>query len=219
MTDIRELPSAKILLWNPRLRDVECAIVDDFGKWLEGLVDYLTGTMYEHNGVGLAAPQIGVFKRVAVIQLIEDRTRPPFVMINPAIINSAGKTYLSEGCLSLPGGYANQRVPRAYTVKVAFQDISGKSQEMEVSGDMARSVQHEVDHLFGKFFIDHLSSLKREMVIAKYRKAVRGKDPDELDLKYRKDFEGIGSTLVPAIDLKRDKPAMPALPIVEEILR
>lgn len=206
---IRDLPAAKILLWSPKVRGVACGVVEEFGKELEELVDYMTGTMYEHNGVGLAAPQIAVFKRVAVIQLVEDRSRPPFVMVNPAILNTAGKVSGSEGCLSLPGGYAGQRVPRALTVKVSFQDITGRTQEMEVSGPMARAIQHEVDHLHGNFFIDHLSSLKREMVIRKYYEAVRRTNLTDLYKKYRKDFTGFDSKLEPNVELTVSRPAGP----------
>lgn len=163
-------PAAKILLYSTKIVGRECAVVEEFGKPLEELVNVLRYTMYDHRGVGLAAPQIGVFKRLAIVQLVEDRTRPPFVMVNPAIVNTAGVQTDWEGCLSLPGNGTRQRVTRPFFVKVVYQDISGKTEQMEVKGMMARAIQHECDHLQGKFFIDHLSQLKRGIVLKHYRK-------------------------------------------------
>lgn len=171
---IEEMPSAKVLLWSRAIHGRECEIVTDFGKQLEELVDVLRFTMYDHKGVGLAAPQIGVFKKVAVIQIVEDRTRPPFVMVNPVIVNTAGTSTEWEGCLSLPGNGTRQRVERPHFAKVVFQDITGKQETLEMSGMMARAVQHECDHLEGRFFIDHLSRLKRDIVLRNYRKCSHG---------------------------------------------
>lgn len=201
---LKALPSAKVLLWSKPVCGVECEVVTEFDEQLERLVDVLTGTMYDHKGIGLAAPQIGVFKRVAVIQLVEERARPPFVMVNPAIVTSAGTHTEWEGCLSLPGNGTRQRVTRPFFVKVIFQDIHGQSQALEEKGLMARAIQHEVDHLHGRFFIDQVSKLKRDIVLRNYAKA------QYHDMgKYRHDFSVPGEyenaiKPVPAKPLVRD---------------
>ena len=191
-------PTAKILLWSKGLK-YRSRIVEDFGPDLERLVDYLTGTMYEHNGVGLAAPQIGCFVRVAVVQLIEDRTRPPLILVNPTIVNSAGNCVEWEGCLSVPGDRTRARIARAHFLKVLFQDITGASQELECAGMMARAVAHEVDHLDGKFYFDHISALKRDVIVGHYRGAVKKKDPEDLlrSFMYTCPFEN--SVAIPAV--------------------
>ena len=185
---LKVLPSAKIVLWSKAVRGIECAIVEEFDEKLNELVDVLTGTMYAHSGIGLAAPQVGVFKRVAVVQLVEDRKRPPFVMVNPAIVNSGGTHTEWEACLSLPGNGTRQRVTRPFFIKVVYQDINGQMQSLEANGLMARAIQHEVDHLAGEFFIDRVSRMRRDIVLRNYRKA-KYHDMN----KYRREFEVTGS--------------------------
>lgn len=202
---IKCLPSAKVLLWSKPVRGIQCAVVEEFDERLNDLVDVLTGTMYSHKGIGLAAPQIGVFRRVAVIQLVEERQRPPFVMVNPAIVNACGTQTEWEACLSLPGNGTRQRVARPFFVKVTFQDINGQMQNLEFSGLMARAIQHEIDHLSGEFFIDRVSSMRRNMVLNNYHKA-KHHDMN----KYRREFELQGSyvpVLVPKSRQMVDAPA------------
>lgn len=199
----RTYPEAKIVLYQPKLYQVDCEVVTDFGEWIDELVDVMRGTMYAHNGVGLAAPQVGVFKRIAIVQLVEDRTKPPFVMINPAIVNTASSDVAREGCLSIPGNYTRHPVRRASRIKVAFQDVVGKTQQLELSGMMARAVQHEVDHLDGKFFIHRISGLKRDMVLRNYKKHFELVQQTALMCAYRIDFDVKESKFVPTDDPKK----------------
>ena len=128
--------------------------------------------MYRAPGIGLAAPQVGVGLRLVVVDLQRDEQRSPMVLVNPEVVAaSAEEAVREEGCLSLPGHYAD--VSRPARVKVRYHDLSGARQEVEAEGLLAACLQHEVDHLDGVLFVDHLSPLKRNMIlrrIAKERK-------------------------------------------------
>ena len=138
--------------------------VTDFGPELERLVEDMAETMYAAPGVGLAAPQIGVSKRIFFIDVAtgDDQPSDLRVFINPEIIELVGTLIFEEGCLSFPG--VHEEVKRAERVSVRAQDITGAFFELEADGLLAVAIQHENDHLNGELMIDHLSLLKRRMV-------------------------------------------------------
>jgi peptide deformylase len=145
---------------------------------LRRLVDDMFETMYEAPGIGLAAVQIGVPKRVIVMDLAKkDDPKEPRVFVNPQVLwRSDEKTVYEEGCLSIPEFY--EEVERPAKVRVKFLDATGTEQELEASGLMATCLQHEIDHLDGVLFIDHISKLKRDRVIKKFAKAAKRLDPE-----------------------------------------
>ena len=134
------------------------------------LLDDMLHTMYEAPGIGLAASQVDVHQRFMVIDVSEDRSRP-LVFINPHISARDGEQVYQEGCLSVPGIYAD--VTRSNTITVEALDRHGAPFSLEADGVLAVCVQHEMDHLDGKLFVDYLSPLKREMVRKKLLKAKR----------------------------------------------
>ncbi len=156
---------------DPRLKvmSTPVALVDDA---LRQLMDDMLETMYAAPGIGLAAVQVGVPKRVLVIDLMDDDIKTPRHFVNPEIIWEADalKVY-SEGCLSVPDQYAD--VERPERVRVRYLDYHGVAQEEELDGLLATCLQHEIDHLNGVLFIDHLSRLKRDMLLRKLAKARR----------------------------------------------
>ena len=134
------------------------------------LLDDMFETMYEAPGIGLAASQVDVHQRFMVIDVSEDKSGPQ-VFINPEILAKVGEQVYQEGCLSVPGIFAD--VTRADAIDVRFIDRNGQAQELHADGLLAVCIQHEMDHLDGKLFVDYLSPLKREMVrkkLAKQRK-------------------------------------------------
>jgi peptide deformylase len=137
------------------------------------LVADMFETMYDAPGVGLAAIQIGVAKRIVTIDTSkEEGVRDARVFINPEIVwSSEEKRVYDEGCLSIPDYYAE--VERPDRVRVKFRDLDGKEQEIEADGLLSTCIQHEIDHLNGVLFIDHLSKLKRDRVIKKFTKAAK----------------------------------------------
>ncbi|WCE04819.1 peptide deformylase [Pseudoxanthomonas sp. JBR18] len=134
------------------------------------LLDDMFETMYDAPGIGLAASQVDVHKRFMVIDVSEEKGDPR-VFINPEIVDKAGEQVYQEGCLSVPGIFAD--VTRADEITVRFLDRTGTAQELHVDGLLAVCIQHEMDHLDGKLFVDYLSPLKREMVKKKLAKARR----------------------------------------------
>jgi peptide deformylase len=134
------------------------------------LVADMLETMYAENGIGLAATQVNVHKRVVVIDLSEERNQPQ-VFINPEIIERSGDTTYEEGCLSVPQNYAS--VARAADVVVKAQNVDGEWFELKAEGLLAICLQHELDHLVGKLFIDYLSPLKRDRIKKKLEKQAR----------------------------------------------
>lgn len=134
------------------------------------LVADMLETMYAENGIGLAATQVNVHKRVVVIDLSEERNQPQ-VFINPEIIDRSGDTTYEEGCLSVPQNYAS--VARAADVVVKAQNAEGEWFELKAEGLLAICLQHELDHLVGKLFIDYLSPLKRDRIKKKLEKQAR----------------------------------------------
>jgi peptide deformylase len=140
-----------------------------FDAELRKLVDDMFTSMYDAQGIGLAAPQIGVSKRLTVIDLsFQKRPQDKIVLINPEVVEINGKQVEEEGCLSLPE--IRDRVVRAAEVKVRAQDADGKPIEVEGTELLARAIQHEIDHLDGILFIFRLSRLKRDLQLRKIRK-------------------------------------------------
>jgi peptide deformylase len=137
---------------------------------MQRLFDDMFETMYEAPGIGLAASQDDVHQRFMVIDVSEEKNQP-MVFVNPEIVAREGEQVYQEGCLSVPGIYAD--VTRANEIDVRFLDRDGKAREMRVDGLLAVCIQHEMDHLEGKLFVDYLSPLKREMVRKKLAKAKR----------------------------------------------
>ncbi len=143
-----------------------------FDAELRKLVDDMFTSMYDAQGIGLAAPQIGISKRLTVIDLsFQKKPEDRIVLINPEVIEIKGKQVEEEGCLSLPE--IRDRVVRAAEVKVRAQDAEGKPIEVEGSELLARAIQHEIDHLDGILFIFRLSRLKRDLQLRKIRKLQR----------------------------------------------
>ncbi|MCW2245793.1 peptide deformylase [Azospirillum fermentarium] len=134
-------------------------------------------TMYDANGIGLAAPQVGVSERIIVVDVHEkDEAPAPLMMANPEIIaESPDLKVYEEGCLSVPEHYAE--VTRPSSVTVRYLDETGAVRELQADGTLAVCVQHEIDHLNGVLFVDHLSSLKRSMILRKLQKQQRQKAP------------------------------------------
>jgi peptide deformylase len=137
------------------------------------LMDQMLATMYVAPGIGLAAPQVGVSRRVVVIDTSEEKDQP-LRLINPSVIwASSERAVAEEGCLSLPGQFADVKRPAA--VKVSYLDERESEQTIEAEGLLARCLQHEIDHLNGVLFVDHLSALKRNMILRRLIKQRRTK--------------------------------------------
>ena len=151
---------------DPRLR-TRAEPVSVFDARLEQLVADMFETMYAANGVGLAATQVNVHQRVLVADMSDDR-KQPLALINAQIVEKEGSQVYQEGCLSFPGLYAD--VTRALRVKVKAQDVQGKDIVVEAEGPLAVCIQHELDHLAGKVFVDYLSPLKRNMLLKRLEK-------------------------------------------------
>jgi len=161
-----------VLLPQPVLRQV-AQPVDHITDDILQLADNMAETMYAAPGIGLAANQIGVLKRVIVMDCACDDEKPTlWKMINPKIIwRSEDNTKMEEGCLSIPGH--NAEVARPSEVHVSYLDVEGRIQETQATGLLAACVQHEIDHLNGVLFLDRLSRLKRDMIIRKVVKENR----------------------------------------------
>jgi peptide deformylase len=143
--------------------------VTEFNDELQALVDDMFESMYEAKGIGLAAPQIGLSKRLTVIDLsFKEKPEDKIVLINPEIVFRAGKQHEDEGCLSLPE--IREKVTRAAKVRVKAQDLEGKWFELEGEELLARAFQHEIDHLDGILFFRRVSALKRDLILRKIRK-------------------------------------------------
>jgi peptide deformylase len=147
-------------------------LVTKFDQDLQKLVEDMFESMYDAHGIGLAAPQIGVPKRITVIDLsFQKNPEEKLVLINPEILSREGKRYEEEGCLSLPD--IREKVSRAFKVKIRAQDVQGDWFEREADDLLARAFQHEVDHLDGILFIFRISALKRDFVLRRIRKLQR----------------------------------------------
>lgn len=161
-----------IVLYGDPVLETSAAAVTVFDDKLQLLIDQMFASMYSAHGVGLAAPQIGIGKRVAVIDCsFKERPEEKIVLVNPEIIKTEGKQSSGEGCLSLPDFRENLSRPNKVTVRA--QNASGKEFEMTGEGLLARAFLHETDHLNGKLFISHLSALKRDLIKRKIKKLVK----------------------------------------------
>jgi peptide deformylase len=155
---------------DPRLRTV-AKPVESFDNALQVLIDDMFETMYEADGIGLAATQVDVHRRLVVMDLSEERDQP-LVFINPEVTAlEGGMREYNEGCLSVPGFY--EPVSRPENVLVRALDREGRPLEMQPDGLLAVCIQHEIDHLNGKLFVDYLSGLKRQRIRAKLEKQQR----------------------------------------------
>ena len=151
---------------DPILRE-KSEILEKVDDELRNLLDDMLETMYAAPGIGLAAVQVGVLKRLIVIDISKDKEKKnPLFLINPEIISKSKKTSIhEEGCLSLPGHFAE--IERPAECQIKFIDYDGKEQELRVNGLLATCIQHEIDHLNGVLFIDYLSKLKKDMIVKK----------------------------------------------------
>ena len=154
---------------DPRLREVAKPL-DRVDKSLWKTFDDMLETMYAAPGVGLAATQVGIAQRFTVMDISENHDSP-LILINPQIVGGDNLCSVEEGCLSVPGAY--EKVKRYDVLRFTAQDPDGKTIEMEVDGLFAQCIQHEIDHLDGKLFVDYLSRLKRERIRKKLEKELR----------------------------------------------
>ena len=153
----------KILKFPDQDLRIKAKPVESFDDELKTLTDDMFDTMHSVNGIGLAATQIGVAKQVAVIDISPEKNEP-LVIINPVIqILDPSKTEdYDEGCLSVPGFF--EKISRPSDIKLSYQDLNGKKQEIKPEGLLTKVVQHELDHLNGRLFVDHISELKRRRI-------------------------------------------------------
>jgi peptide deformylase len=154
---------------DPRLR-TKARPVELVTPEIQQLVNDMLETMYDAPGIGLAASQVNVHKRIIVVDVSEERDTP-YAFVNPEIAALGGQQELQEGCLSIPGFY--EIVNRADRIKVSGLDAQGKPIEVEADGLLSVCIQHEADHLEGKLFVDYLSSLKRQRIRKKLEKLQR----------------------------------------------
>jgi peptide deformylase len=165
-----------LIIPDKRLR-LKSAPVTAIDKSVRALIDDMFATMYDAPGIGLAAIQIGSPMRVVTMDLAKkDEPKAPLVFINPEVTWAADETATyEEGCLSIPEYY--EEVARPNAVRVKYLDRDGKPRELEATGLLATCLQHEIDHINGVLFIDHISKLKRDMVLKKFKKARKRGDP------------------------------------------
>jgi peptide deformylase len=163
-----------LLVPDPRLRAKARPVGTGDADAIRALAPRMLDAMYKAPGIGLAAPQVGELLRLVVVDLQPEDKPAPIVLVNPEIV--AASTELStreEGCLSLPGQYAD--VTRPSRVKLRYLDLGGAKREIEAEGLLATCLQHEVDHLDGVLFVDHLSALKRNMLLRKLAKDLKAR--------------------------------------------
>ena len=154
---------------DPRLR-TRAKPVARVDEGVRQLIDDMFETMYAAPGIGLAATQVNVHQRIIVIDVSEDKDQP-LVLVNPVISQTSGSEEMEEGCLSVPGVF--ETVQRAQQITVSALNRDGEAFELEVDGLLAVCIQHEIDHLDGKLFVDYLSSLKRERIRKRIAKSKR----------------------------------------------
>ncbi len=172
MTTPAPEPLTIIMAPDPRLKAKTRPVEPKDRETVRDLVPRMLATMYAAPGIGLAAPQVALDLRFAVIDLQPDEKPAPITLINPRVEQrSLEEATREEGCLSLPGHYAD--VTRPEKVIVSYEDLEGKRQTIEAEGLLATCLQHEIDHLDGILFVDHLSALKRNMILRKMVKEKR----------------------------------------------
>ena len=153
----------KILKFPDQDLRIKAKPVETFDKELKTLTDDMFETMHSVNGIGLAATQIGVAKQVAVIDISPEKNEP-LVIVNPEIkiLDPSKKEDYDEGCLSVPGFF--ETISRPSDIQLSYQDLNGQKQEIKPEGLLTKVVQHELDHLNGRLFVDHISELKRRRI-------------------------------------------------------
>ena len=153
----------KILKFPDQDLRIKAKPVEAFDEELKALTDDMFETMHSVNGIGLAATQIGIAKQVAVIDISPEKNEP-LVIVNPEIqiLDPSKKEDYDEGCLSVPGFF--EKISRPSDIKLSYQDLNGKKQEIKPEGLLTKVVQHELDHLNGRLFVDHISELKRRRI-------------------------------------------------------
>ena len=153
----------KILKFPDQDLRIKAKPVESFDDELKTLTDDMFETMHSVNGIGLAATQIGIAKQVAVIDISPEKNEP-LVIVNPAIqiLDPSVTEDYDEGCLSVPGFF--EKISRPSDIKLTYQDLNGKKQEIKPEGLLTKVVQHELDHLNGRLFVDHISELKRRRI-------------------------------------------------------
>jgi peptide deformylase len=163
-----------LLVPDPRLRARARPVGPVEAAQARDLAPRMLASMYAAPGIGLAAPQVGVLLRLVVVDVGKDEAPTPMVLVNPEIISASTETVTQEeGCLSLPGQFAE--VTRSARVRLRYQDLDGQRREAEAEGLLAICLQHELDHLDGVLFVDHLSPLKRNMLLRKLAKELKAK--------------------------------------------
>ena len=161
------MPQRKIVIEPDPILRKESAPIEKVDNDLRKLLDDMLETMYAAPGIGLAAVQIGILKRLIVIDISKDKEKKnPLFLINPEIVSKSKNTSMyEEGCLSLPGHFAE--IERPSECQINFLDYNGKKKEITAKGLLSTCIQHELDHLNGILFIDYLSKLKKDMIIKK----------------------------------------------------
>lgn len=161
-----------VLLWPNDELHVECTDVEEFDNDLRNLVADMLVTMTANEGVGLAAPQIGVHRNIIVIRLEADN---PLTLINPEIIESSSEMFeFEEGCLSVPGHFEKRKRP--YSIGVRFKDLAGEEKELQFLNLYAFAIQHEIDHLRGKVFVDGASWFKQGRIEKKIKRGAKRRE-------------------------------------------
>ena len=161
-----------IIIPDPVLREV-CVPISEVDDGIRALADDMLETMYAAPGIGLAASQIGILKRIFVLDVAqEDAPKQPMVFVNPEVIwASEEMAVYQEGCLSIPDYF--EEVERPSQVRVSYLDVDGNQNEIDADGLLATCIQHELDHLNGTLFIDYLSKLKRDRIVKKFAKMAK----------------------------------------------
>lgn len=164
-----------VVKWGNEVLNKKAATVTTFDKELSKLLDDMFESMYAAQGVGLAAPQIGISKRIAVIDITFGKDpKAKIVLVNPEVIAIEGRQNEEEGCLSVPG--FREKVKRPARATVRAQDAKGKEFTMSGEGLLARAFCHETDHLNGRLFLSHLSGLKRDLIVRRIRKKIKAEE-------------------------------------------
>ena len=172
------MPKRKIVIEPDPILRKKSSLIENVDDQVRRLMDDMLLTMYEAPGIGLAAVQVGILKRVIVIDISkDDQKKKPMFFVNPKITHKSKKTSVyEEGCLSLPGHFAE--IERPSECHVNYIDYNGREKELKADGLLATCLQHEIDHLNGILFIDYLSKLKKDMIIKKISKSQ--KNPDRI---------------------------------------
>ncbi len=166
-----------LLVPDPRLRAKARPVGPADADTVRDLAPRMLDAMYKAPGIGLAAPQVGEMLRMFVVDLQKEEKPDPLVLVNPEIVALSEELAMrEEGCLSLPGQYAE--VTRPARVRLRYQDLTGARREVVAEGLLSTCLQHEVDHLDGVLFVDHLSALKRNMILRKLAKELKAKARD-----------------------------------------